>query len=73
MYTWKHNRLITQSYWFVLGAIFKRKAQLCTHANMGSQDAGDLLVQAFVLENTDEEFELEMPPTSGHDYLKRVM
>ena len=35
-------------------------------------DVDDLLGPAFVVENMNDEFDLDIPPTSGMEYLRRV-
>ena len=35
-------------------------------------DDRDLLEPAFVIEHVNDEFDLDIPPTSGMEYLRRV-
>ncbi len=37
-----------------------------------SDDDSDLLQAAFMVDDGDEEFDLDIPPTSGQEYLRRV-
>ena len=37
-----------------------------------SPDDRDLLEPAFVIEDVNDEFDLDIPPTSGMEYLRRV-
>ena len=42
------------------------------HTTIMSDDDTDLMPQVFVVEGDDDEFDLDIPPTSGMDYLRRV-
>ena len=37
-----------------------------------SDDDDELMPQVFVVEGDDDEFNLDIPPTSGMEFLKRV-
>ena len=45
---------------------------LYAHHIIMSGDDTDLMPQVFVVEGDDDEFDLDIPPTSGMDYLRRV-
>lgn len=39
---------------------------------MSDDEGGELMFRAFSVEDTGEEFDMDIPPTSGNEYLRRV-